>query len=877
LLAALKSGAVKPIKTTVDTPASVAPMVGPVIPSAAQALELYRAGNTAGAEAMLKSSSGLTAAAPVASTAAPVNTLGVSLSNLRSAVAPKNIAPNIDSSTGFPILDRDAIDETMNKYLTNPSYVRSYGTDMMPSNIYRSNFDKFGWNVKSDASSILRGRAIFGLTSGYSTDQLINTAKIFNIPVENYYKTITDRGRTSTVIDNIDLLKEIDRKTDGMYYVTNSIDGTNKHASVFYKDDGTGRLIPQKDADGNPVATTFTAETVKKSNWYDLPLEALRVGAPMVISAYVTGNPNFTFTQQVGINAAAQLASGAPPEDVVRNITATVAANSLTAGIPGVESSKIIPKTLNEINKNIANLFPNAVSPTTASALINAERQAVAALITEQDVGQNAIAGAVGGAVADIAQFAVDDPLIQKAIGEYTKYNALGMSPVDAALMAGVDYAGDVANQPKQKTPGTSTDEQANSYYKQFEEVFSQPRTPGIGSQLGEATAELSSIGGEKLTSAVPGGIGTEKPLFDGSEFSVGVNQQAGPVKNIIVEGKTYQTRDITDASGTTTYYFDPIDKKVTARPVTSVGDTAGGTEIKTLSPVEVTGGKTFDPTDLTAKQPIIIGGGKGGSGGSNVPIKPGISGVAGGGSTTGAVDTITGATTGGGGGAATGAATGATTGATSGSITGTPTGAIADATKVTSPTTSTLTPAEQDGLSLLQRVNDGFRTDTSSTGVDKKLPPVEVTGDKENLLNVPRLPVVTDVTGEDNLKKLPPVEVTYEDEIILNTPKLPPVEVTYEDETILKPPPPDEPDVTDEPDVPITKPPILLDLINTPIVDEPIKRRPPTTEERTSMQALLQGLSIGDPGDALFGGKLGKRRNVWNKESLRLKDELGG
>ncbi len=139
------------------------------------------------------------------------------------------------------------------------------------------------------------------------------------------------------------------------------------------------------------------------------------------------------------------------------------------------------------------------------------------------------------------------------------------MSPVDAALMAGVDYAGDVATQTGQNTTDTLTDEQANSYYKQFEEAFSQPRTPGIGSQLGEATAELSSIGGERLTSAVPGGIGTDQPLFDGSEFSVGVNQQAGPVKNIIVEGKTYQTRDITDASGTTTYYFDPIDKKVTA------------------------------------------------------------------------------------------------------------------------------------------------------------------------------------------------------------------------------------------------------------------------------------------------------------------------
>jgi hypothetical protein len=853
------------------------------IPSAAQALELARSGDMAGAQAMLQAAAAYNAA-PVAPpsqydygpflppsyvppTAPPVTappaaepTLYIgsqptSYSTTTTAAppaapvtaapvaAPKSIAPNIDSSTGFPILDRNAIDETMNKYLTNPSYVRSYGTNMMPSNIYRSNFDKFGWNVKSDASSILRGREIFGLTSGYSTDQLINTAKIFNIPVENYYKKITDRGRTSTVIDNINLLKEIDKKTDGMYYVTNSIDGTNKHASVFYKDDGTGRLIPQKDAEGNPVATTFTAETVKKSNWYDLPLEALRVGAPMVISAYVTGNPNFTFTQQVGINAAAQLASGAPPEDVVRNITATVAANSLTAGIPGVESSKIIPKTLNEINKNIANLFPNTVSPTTASALINAERQAVAALITGQDVGQNAIAGAVGGAIADIAQFAVDDPLVQKAIGEYTKYTTLGVSPVDAALMAGVDYAGDVSNQPKQKTPGTSTDEQANSYYKQFEEAFSQPRTPGIGSQLGEATAELSSIGGERLTSAVPGGIGTDQPLFDGSEFSVGVNQQAGPVKNIIVEGKTYQTRDITDASGTTTYYFDPIDKKVTARPVTSVGDTAGGTEIKTLSPVEVTGGKTFDPTDLTAKQPIIIGGGKGGSGGSNVPIKPGISGVAGGGSSTGAVDAITGAT------GATGAGTGAITGATAGS-----TGAVGGGGGAGGGGgggfVGGVAPTEQDGLSLLQRVNDGFRTNTGSTGVDKKLPPVEV---------------------------------TYEDEIILNTPKLPPVEVTYEDETILKPPKIIEDTETTKKteDTTVTKPPIepvILDLISgNNVTKTTTKTRVPTTAERASMQALSQALSVGDPGEALFGSRLGRRKNVWNVESLRLKDELGG
>lgn len=43
------------------------------------------------------------------------------------------------------------------------------------------------------------------------------------------------------------------------------------------------------------------------------------------------------------------------------------------------------------------------------------------------------------------------------------------------------------------------------------------------------------------------------------------------------------------------------------------------------------------------------------------------------------------------------------------------------------------------------------------------------------------------------------------------------------------------------------------------------------------STQALSQALRVGDPGEPLFGGKLGKRKSVWNEESLRIKDELGG
>ena len=56
-----------------------------------------------------------------------------------------------------------------------------------------------------------------------------------------------------------------------------------------------------------------------------------------------------------------------------------------------------------------------------------------------------------------------------------------------------------------------------------------------------------------------------------------------------------------------------------------------------------------------------------------------------------------------------------------------------------------------------------------------------------------------------------------------------------------------------------------------------PRTQRTPNEREAASMQALSQALSVGDAGDALFGSGLGRRRNVWNVESLRLKDELGG
>jgi hypothetical protein len=70
----------------------------------------------------------------------------------------------------------------------------------------------------------------------------------------------------------------------------------------------------------------------------------------------------------------------------------------------------------------------------------------------------------------------------------------------------------------------------------------------------------------------------------------------------------------------------------------------------------------------------------------------------------------------------------------------------------------------------------------------------------------------------------------------------------------------------------------VLLGLLGGNINSSiPRSQRTPNEREAASMQALSQALSIGDPGDALFGSGLGRRRNVWNEESLRLKDELGG
>lgn len=494
-----------------------------------------------------------------------------------------------------------------------------------------------------------------------------------------------------------------------------------------------------------------------------------------------TATAGLSLPAQIGANAALQIAQGAKPADVVRNVVGTVAANSLTQGIPGIESSKIIPKTLNEVNKAIANIAPDIVNSTVGSALINAERQAVAALITKQDVGQNAIAGAIGGTVADIAKVGFDDPLTQKTIGEYAKYNALGMSPQDAALMAGVDYLGDVSSQPATR-PSSQADEEIS------------PVAAAPGSKIGSTLAGVgdidftvpSNIANKPEFKTMPGEAGENIIQYTDNDGIVSYRKN---VTSTTPSGKKFGYTIVYDDLNGISYQYS-LPKEGLDVEIVSTKTRPSVENLDTIKKV-VTSADEVSPDVLSVK-----------------PVK------------TQTDQTV-------------------------------PSGGFKE------PTVKPITP--------------DIRAEAP------RLPPVEVEGDFAtpvqemptlSLLNRVRVGAETKPDASQATKKLPAIEVTGKEE---------------EEPEILRliKPPKEELRKTEE-EVELQRKPtdsVILDLISGGSGAQQAARqqRSPDQRELASMQALSQALSIGDPGDTLFGSGLGRRKNVWNVESLRLKDELGG
>ena len=138
-------------------------------------------------------------------------------------------------------------------------------------------------------------------------------------------------------------------------------------------------------------------------------------------AAVITGG--LSLPEQVAINAVVGVAQGASAQDIVRSIVGSIAADK-------------VGDVLKDVNAQIAGAGPSAIKPEISAALINAERQAVNALARGQDVGQAALAGAAGGAVASATSLASDSKAIQRAAGEYAQALAAGKTQEQALTSA---------------------------------------------------------------------------------------------------------------------------------------------------------------------------------------------------------------------------------------------------------------------------------------------------------------------------------------------------------------------------------------------------------------------------------------------------------
>jgi len=181
---------------------------------------------------------------------------------------------NIDKNTGLPIVKQAAIDAEIrnhgNVLTANNSNIRDaiYGT---------------GWNAKSDAVNVLHGAAVYGLNKGTGvmgqlawssptgkalTDaDFVNAAKAAGVdPTPYYSKQTVGMGNVQNVLNKDALYNAINNKAKDLYSITNTIDngarGTSTpHATILFKSDGQGNLVPQFNQQTGQPAVQYSSAT----------------------------------------------------------------------------------------------------------------------------------------------------------------------------------------------------------------------------------------------------------------------------------------------------------------------------------------------------------------------------------------------------------------------------------------------------------------------------------------------------------------------------------------------------------------------------------------------------------------------------------------
>jgi hypothetical protein len=215
--------------------------------------------------------------------------------------------------------------------------------------------------------------------------------------------------------------------------------------------------------------------------------------ADSLIVGSLTGGLGLSPLNAAALSSAIAIANGA---DVKQ---------ALQAGLAGLGASQV-GEYLQTVNSIAGNQVVN-------SAVTNASRQAAAAAIMGQDIKTAALAGLAGGAVGGSLLRSTDNAAISRAAGEYTQAMASGMSPAAAMVQALSGFAEEEMVDAKTKIEQESAMQQAATRAPtvtpedQIVEAFSQPRSPGVGTQIGQPTAELS--GGIQFGSK-DGAVGTD-------------------------------------------------------------------------------------------------------------------------------------------------------------------------------------------------------------------------------------------------------------------------------------------------------------------------------------------------------------------------------
>jgi YD repeat-containing protein len=366
-----------------------------------------------------------------------------------------DVFSNIDPNTKLPILDQGGLDAVLDRYKSNK----------IDTQQYRDNWNKFGWNVKSDASTAMRGPAVVGLDMGTisagisggargivkaGTNQAASDADFkkaadqLGININDYYATKETTGAygtksTAKVLDKQSLYNDIADRTKDFYMVANSIDG-NKHAALLFRADGSGNLVPVTNEQGAPLANYYNAtRNVTGETWYGdlLPIAAIAASLAM---------PGLTSALAGKIGAATGLGTAG----IGGAISSTLAGAVTNAGLAALTGGNIQQAALMGGAGALAQVKAADIANTALGNVENVKAVAKLAGISLDQAQQTIAQGITTGlASAAIAPNNIGENILANVAGNFTSaqaQNAVAEYMKDSgALPFMLDAAGNVA------------------------------------------------------------------------------------------------------------------------------------------------------------------------------------------------------------------------------------------------------------------------------------------------------------------------------------------------------------------------------------------------------------------------------------------------